>query len=50
MNKKTISIILVIILMINFLVLAMGRANMVIFWAIIIISAIFAYRILPRMR
>jgi len=50
MNKKTISMILVIILIINFLLLAFGKANKLIFWGVIIITAVFAYKILPKLK
>jgi hypothetical protein len=47
---KLFSILLIIILTFNLILFVLGRINPLIFWILIIVIAIFAYRILPKLR
>ena len=48
--KKIISIILIIIAVANIILFAFGKINNLFFWMIIIICAIFAYKLVPRLK
>jgi hypothetical protein len=48
--KKSISVALAILLIVNMVLLALGKINVLLFWAIIIVGALFAYWILPRIK
>jgi hypothetical protein len=50
-NKtKIISIVLIIIVLLNFILFIFNKTNPYIFWSIIVIAALFAYKILPCLR
>ena len=48
MDKKSLAIILVIVLVLNLVLFAIGAIPQLGFWAIIILIAILAYKIIPR--
>jgi len=48
--KKIISIILILIVVSNMLLFAFGRINDLFFWIVIIICAIFAYKLVPKLK
>ena len=49
-NVKPIAVILIIALVLNLVLFAFGKINQLWFWAVIIIIAIIAYIIMPRLR
>jgi hypothetical protein len=48
-TKKIVSVVTIIAVIINFVLLAMGRNNMVAFWSVIVIGAIIAYKVIPKL-
>lgn len=48
-TKKIVSVITIIVVLINFLLLAMGKNNMVAFWSVIVIAAIITYKVVPKL-
>ena len=48
MDKKSLAIILVIVLVLNLVLFAIGAIPQLGFWAIIILIAILAYKVIPR--
>ncbi len=50
MKKMLLSIFLAVILIANLVLLAFGRNNIWVFWGVVIISAIVAYWVLPKMK
>ncbi len=48
MRRRILAIILVLALTANLVALAFGMNNIWVFWGIIIISAVIAYRVLPK--
>jgi hypothetical protein len=48
-SKKTMSLFLIIVLAANIILFALGKNNVILFWFIIAICALFAYKVLPRM-
>ena len=49
-TKAILSFLIVIILIANITLLATRRINEILFWVIIIVAAVFAYKILPKMK
>jgi len=47
---KWIGYIVLIILILNMILFALGIVNWIVFWGIIIAGAIFVYKVLPRMK
>ena len=47
---KVIGIGAVSILLLNMLLFALGKINGLLFWAVIIIGAVFAFKVLPKMK
>ena len=47
--KKIVSIVTIIAVVINFIMLATGRNNMISFWSVIVIAAIIAYKVVPKL-
>ena len=47
---KAIVLILILILIVNISLLALNKINEIIFWIIIIVAAVFAYKILPKIK
>ncbi len=41
---------IIAVLILNLILFAMKKVNELLFWVIIIIAAVFAYKILPKMR
>jgi hypothetical protein len=48
-NKKLMSAFMIILLAANIIFFALGRNNFWLFWFIIALCALFAYKILPKM-
>ena len=49
MNLKILTIILIVLLVLNMILFALKQINSIVFWTIIILMAVFAYLILPKM-
>jgi len=47
--KKALAVVMIIILVLSLALTALGRLNPFIFWLIAVVSAAFAYFILPKM-
>ncbi len=47
---KTISILLMLILIVNIVLFALGRINPLVFWLIIVIAGLIAYKGLPLLK
>jgi len=47
---KALAIILVVVLVINVTLLALNKIHEIVFWIIIIVIAVFAYKILPMVK
>ena len=50
MNIKTISLLFVIIIILNFILFIYRIINQLVFWITIIVIALFAYKILPKIK
>ena len=50
MNIKIVSFALIIVLILNISLFATKRINELLFWAVIIVIAVFAYKILPKIK
>lgn len=53
MQQKTIqtfSIAIIIILIVSLILFGIGKLNNIIFWSIIILSAILAYKVIPNLK
>jgi len=48
--KMIVAIILTLLLIVNIALFAMGKIDMFIFWITIIVCAVFAYIVLPRIK
>jgi len=48
--SKSLSILFILFLVVNIILFALKKISELLFWAIIIISAIFAYKILPKIK
>ena len=47
---KFIVLILILILIVNITLFALNITNKILFWIVIIVAAVFAYKILPKIR
>jgi hypothetical protein len=50
MKLKIFAIILILILIVNLILFALKSVNPLIFWIILILTAIIAYKIMPKLR
>lgn len=53
MNKRFLKIIgigAILLLVLNMILFALGKINGLVFWAIIIVGAVFAFKVLPKMK
>ncbi len=53
MNQKFLKIlgsVAILLLVVNMVLFALGKINGLLFWAIIIVGAVFAFKILPKMK
>jgi len=47
--KKTIAWLLILVLVVNIVLFALGKINALMFWLIIIVAAVVAYKVLPNL-
>jgi len=50
MNLKSIAVILVIVIVLNMILFAVGIIPQFLFWAIIIVIAFVAYKVIPKLK
>lgn len=48
--KKVISIFFVIVVIVNMILLGMGRIPVLLFWGVLIIAAIYVYFVMPKIK
>ncbi|MFH1316173.1 MAG: hypothetical protein ABII01_01525 [Candidatus Woesearchaeota archaeon] len=47
---KVVSVVLIVLLIVNMVLFAMKRSNTVYFWVFIILAAIYAFLVLPKLK
>lgn len=50
MKVKIVSLVVLFVLIVNFLLFVFVKINYIIFWSVIIMCALFAYKVLPKIR